>query len=745
MENNKILKTIFLWGSFVILVLPLLNLPPWLSPPDWGKTIVFRIIFSALLFVLAINIKHIPLPSLKKKESIALVLLVSLMGIFFLATLFSFDRNFSLWGTPSRSGGFVNFAFIILFSISAFLVFKPKDWQRAWDIAIFVGGALVALLGVFQWRGWFSNILVEKSTRPMSTLGNDIQLGIYLILLLFPALAFGLQNKNVYKKIPYLLCVLLFLFVIVLTGSRGAYLGIFFGFSYFILFYPFKKLSHSLVSKAAFFCVLLIPLLFVWFVNTHSELPSFVQKNVTLNSVAGRLQLKQFVLQEPRFSTWRVGWEAMKARPLLGYGPENFEVAFDRYYDPTYPNIEYLPQSSNSWWDRAHNFLVDNASQAGVFAVLVYLGIFFVLIFQLQKYKKENLSSQLIAHGLQATFVAYLASVFWGFDTFSTYLLSFFAIAYAMFLIQKNASFRTLRLGLPWQGEKIAVGILLIGLIWFNWQFNIRPLKVNTDIVVGTTLAQQKQCTPAVSSMERAQKQGNTFLDAYANARYFDVLRGCQAEAGEKDQLTILEKDYSLMKTASALWPYHTRNWIFLAQITSILAEQKKQTLDESDSYFEKSVALSPKHQEIYIEWTKAYMASQNWQKAIEKANACIRIDPRTNDCWWLKGLTEIYMGNLMQAQRDLDSAYQRGLRLTNTDILAKLTNAYAVSKHFNEIIKIYEKLSRADLDNVQYHASLAAAYKEVGKLSEAKTQALRVLQLNPQAKDEVNAFLKSL
>lgn len=45
------LKQLFLKGFLLILALPLLNWPPWFSPPDWGKTIVFRIAMSILIFL----------------------------------------------------------------------------------------------------------------------------------------------------------------------------------------------------------------------------------------------------------------------------------------------------------------------------------------------------------------------------------------------------------------------------------------------------------------------------------------------------------------------------------------------------------------------------------------------------------------------------------------------------------------------------------------------------------------------
>lgn len=48
LSENK-LYWVYLAGFVVILMLPLLVFPPLFSPPGWGKTIVFKIIFSVLI------------------------------------------------------------------------------------------------------------------------------------------------------------------------------------------------------------------------------------------------------------------------------------------------------------------------------------------------------------------------------------------------------------------------------------------------------------------------------------------------------------------------------------------------------------------------------------------------------------------------------------------------------------------------------------------------------------------------
>ena len=50
--NNKF-RWLYLTGFFIILALPILIIPPYLFPADWGKSIVFRSIMAILLFLFA--------------------------------------------------------------------------------------------------------------------------------------------------------------------------------------------------------------------------------------------------------------------------------------------------------------------------------------------------------------------------------------------------------------------------------------------------------------------------------------------------------------------------------------------------------------------------------------------------------------------------------------------------------------------------------------------------------------------
>lgn len=409
--NDKSYK-IYLIAFFVILALPLLAAPPMFHPAAWGKAVVFRIIISSLLFFLIwqiisgkIKINFKDLLDRKNKIFWPFWLLVALWVVFLLATIFSQDSYYSFWESPYRAGGFLNFSLYIVFAILAFLIIRKKDWQKIWDFCIIIG-VLASIMAILQYFEVFSKYLVPYTGRPPASFGNSIFLAIYLLFLVFLALSFGLKEKTRLKKFFYFSITLLFLLVILITKTRAVYIGLIMGFLYFFLLYPIKNRSKKiLLLKIATVIALFLVVGSIYFVNTQDQLPEFVENNRTLKIIAPRLSFG-LIFEESRFSAWQVAFEAVKEKPILGWGPENFSIGYDKHYDP------HLPGLSHIWWDRAHNFILDISVEAGIPALIIYLSLFAALFYQLQKTKRKNPNNALICHGIQAVFIGYLLASF---------------------------------------------------------------------------------------------------------------------------------------------------------------------------------------------------------------------------------------------------------------------------------------------------------------------------------------------
>lgn len=748
--NFNRFRWLYLVGFFLILALPLLNLPPWFSPPDWGKTIVFRSILSILIFVFLYQILNGRDPSSTKfsgKVKIGLILLLTLLGVFFLATIFSLDRNFSFWGSPYRSGGFINFAFYIIFAILVFLILRKEDWQKIWDFSILIG-IFVSIIAIFQQLGLFSKIFITYKARPPSTVGGPIFLAIYLLLLSFLTLSFGIKEKSWKKKIFYFISLGLFLCVISITWTRAAYFGLAVGFLYFLFFYPKKLILLRILALI----LLILGIYGIYYANTATEFPQFIKENKILRGIISRLSLKA-ALTNPRISGWKVSWQAVEKKPILGYGPENFSIGFDKFYDSSLPGIEKMPGGTTSWWDRAHNFIFDISISAGIPALIIYLLLFGVLFWQLQKLKKEP-EKALISHGIQATFLAYLFANFFSFDTFSSYLISFLLIGYSLYLISssnftreaesRTENFPRTVLGKLRRYRGVILFLLFILLVWFIWGFNLKPLQINKEKNLAGLYSEKELCQEALEKMENV-LASNSFLSHYLRLEYIDIVADCIEENRER-AFKLAERATEILKENTKIRPYYTRNWLLLGGYTNILIEGGEKDLkEEANYYFEKANELSPKRQEVFIGWIKTDLISGEYQKAKEKAQKCIDLNEKLGDCWWLMGLSDIYLGEFEKGKENVEIAREKGYPINSELSLLELAKAYLKNEDYLELTKIYQELIKIKPENPKYYISLAVFYKEAGEFEEAKKEALKILELFPEYEEEVELFLKEL
>ncbi len=765
------LRWVYLIGFCLILALPLLNLPPWFSPPDWGKTIVFRIILSILIFLFIWQILSKPSDAnlrikCESTNKVALYLLVALFGIFLLATIFSLDPHFSLWGSPYRSGGFLNFAFYIIFAILAFLIIREKDWQKIWDFAIVIG-IFVSIIAIFQQLNLLSEIFIPFSYRPASTIGGPIFLAIYLLLLSFLVLSFGIKEKNFSKRIFYFLALFLFLFVISLTWARAAFIGLGIGFLFFIFFYP-KKLIWL---KVSFLIIFLLGIFGVFYINTHPELqpPQFLQKSKLLQDwpdVMARLSVKT-AIEDSRISGWKVSLGALRDRLILGYGPENFSIGFDEYYDPALPGIEKMPGVVHSWWDRAHNFIFDIGVTAGVPALIIYLALFGVLFWQLQRLKhypnlriaSESTNDSIIAHGIQATFIAYLVANFFSFDTFSTYLISFLLIGYSLHLVSypnlrmisestnKNLT-RNILVKLK-QYRGVIIFICFVSLIWFIWIFNLKPFQINTEVNRAVYESENNLCQNALDRMEKILPK-HSFLDNYLRLQYVTIIQNCTKE-NIKPAEELAQKATQILKENIKNRPYYTRNWLLLGSYTNVLIEKNTRPelaeglKQETNFYFEKANQLSPRRQEVFTEWIRTDLLTSNYLAAETKAQTCIDLNEKLGECYWLMGLSQAGLKNIEKSDYYIKIAEEKGFNTQSKNSLYGLIGVYIDTKNYSGLVETYSKLIEIEPQNPQYHASLATCYKEIGDFENAKKEALKVLELKPETREEVEKFLESL
>jgi len=764
---------------FAILFLPLMSKQPWFHPPAWGKVLLFHLLFSLLIVVVIWHILYRPTAFKQKwdylKQSLPFWLLAGLFALFVLATIFSVNPHFSFWGSPMRAGGSLNFLLYILFSLFLFLILRPRDWQRLWTFAMVVGIGASAFAFAQQLR-LFSDYLVPYSYRPSSTFGNPIFFALYLLLLTFITLSFILKETYRPKKIFYSIALGIFLLAIMLTVTRAVYLGMAAGFFWFLFFYPARsrviKKRNTIIGIALIVLVVLlvgyatlVPRSAVTVFKTELASP--------LNNLISRLSLNNAVGSD-RISGWKISWEGIKERPLLGYGPENFSIIFDQHYDPNLPGI--ATSFGRGWWDRAHNVFFELGVTTGIPSAVVYVLLFGVLFWHLGRLKKNVSSNQgirIIAHGIQATLLAYLVANFFSFDVFSTYLMFFFLVGYTLFLLatyqkQKVTGEESTPAPPPSPKRLIPFSVTIIlffPLLWFWWQGAIKPLWINQDVNWAEYFVSHPAsggCDRALQRMDRT-LSAPSILDNHVRLKYTDVIGMCFHEKrGAEERVALSQKAVPVLKEALETRPLYTRSWLSLGAHTNILLEQAvkdddeeyKQTLfEQANTALEKTQELSPNHQEIFAEWTKTYLYMEDYEQARIKAHACIDLKPATGECWWMLGVSYLYLNDHATAQEYMQKAEEKGMNVYSEKALSQALKAYVKLKdthiiddrEYYTILKdIYMGLIKHNPQKMQYHASLAFVYVELGEYEKARDELAIVLKLSPESAGEIHIFINT-
>jgi O-antigen ligase/tetratricopeptide (TPR) repeat protein len=768
----------FLYGILAVLILPVINIQPWVSPPAWGKTILFRIVFSILLciFIRQAIIKRkstnlfdfFKKVLLDKKNALFWIfwLIISFIFIILLSTIFSQDPAFSFWGSPQRAGGSLNLISYILFAILCFLIIKERDWPKIWLFA-FGTGFLVSLIAIFQRLRLFSSILIPQTDQAISTMGSPIILGLYLTLLVFASLSFAIKNTGI-KRFFYFLCFILFASNLLLTGSRASALGFIICLPFFIFFFPENKSRKIKLFKiiAAGLFVLGILGLF-WLINSQ----------ITINGPISRIigasrpffDLKNFspgkIISDNRPSGWNIAIEGIKEKPLLGFGPENFSILYDKYYNSSYADL-----GVNSWWDRAHSFVFEIAATSGIPSLIIYLSIFGLIFWQLQKIKyRDNCNNAVIIHGIQTALLAYFTSLLFGFDDFSTYQILFVITSYSFFIILKSNPIQIESKAVktsetPLWKSALSFCVLCTCFI-FVWLACLKPLFLNKEINLATHYARSNECKKATEIMDK-NISSHSFLDAYFRLSYVDILTTC-SENNPNQKLALSLKLNDVLKETINLMPTYTRIWWFLGSNARLIIGNEKsytqmnikidieQLKKDADEYFKKTLELSPKRWTVFQDWASTKLTSGNYEGTIEKSEECIVVEPQASSCYWSQALAYISLGQIEKGELLKKITVESGFATDEEKALNAYAQAYSKALELQKTPQkkeaVYLKLKQIYIrliehsNNFKYHATLAFVYKELKDYNHAADEAIAVFALNPGSLSTIEEFIDSL
>ncbi len=688
--------------------------------------IIFALWLGLIIFYKEYRPKFTPI-------SIALFIFIAIIS---LSIVFGSDWRMSLWSDESRTLGLVSlWHFFVLFLITSSLQ-KRINWQKLLILS-FGTAVLVSLIGISQLFIVFSkesNVWLhivyhgfpggEHLKRIDSTFSNSAFMAGYLLFNFFIGLwlilSYILHSQNkILKDIKFWFLgmgAILIAIAIFLSQTIGVILGLGIGIFALLLYFAFAKSPmnadeklintdnhpHKLAKirinqrSQKFSIGLLIFILIFSGIFWLTRDNSFWQKIPGLNRIASA-SFESASIRD-RLIAWQISLRAFKEKPVLGWGFENFRIAFNKHYDP-----KILTKTlSGSYWDKPHNILLEYLTTTGILGLLAYLGIFAAAFYSIIKFKKFRV---LLALFLSVTLISYFIQNIFVFDTIGTYLMFFLILAFVDNQFKKTkTAFDSTQINNKFQFSPkffpIVISVfLLICLvpIYYNYQiFNASRYEywgVNYFLnqLTESSLVSFSEAvntpTPYIDDIRK--NFASTVKQAYQQDIKYPNLTELQAKLAEYLELVI--KNH----------PEDFFNYIALAEFKNIFFQYNPNYLNEAEVLSQKALELSPKRQQVYYVLAKTKLLKGDTRGAYEIFEKVVSINPESADPHFFFGLMSYGLGDSQRGAEEIALAAKFGRFPRNVEELIALGNFVGdYHQNYKESIKLYN-MALSELANL--------------------------------------------
>lgn len=747
------------YGVYAILFLPIVIIPWLFFPFSTSKGFLFQIIVE-IIFALYIALVLKNRSFLPQKSALFYAVSFYFLALL-LSTVFGIDQYYSFFGNYERMWGFFQLLHFFLFFIIIAGIFKSREeWQKLIKVAL-ISGALSIAVGLFQFGGPL--IFSGETPRISSIIGNPAFFASYLFFILFFSFALGSQFRNQVSRY-YLALAGITLFSILATATRGAFVGLgaaSMSLASLVLFFYKDRIAKITSSIYLIAIVASIVLLFSY--GSLFEKPEKISQEqfYALERLDAPEQsgsrfsfinrLTEFsiydVTTQTRLITWRASLGALKDFSLFGIGPENFALAFNKYFDSEF----YSYEQGEVWFDRAHNIYIDILVTNGWIGFLAYASMFavaFYLIFSLFKKGKLNFT-HLLAFSL--FFTAYLFQNVVLFDSFSIFLMLMIVFAY---LNSFTADYQSLNfynsrlagINIVNAGSLIALALTVV------YFYNIRPFKESYYVA---------KAESGIYSIDESMKlyrkalTFRTFGDNEARSRM--ALSVAKEVQNKREQDALPENLTSYLDEAIAALKanientnqYHLLYRLQLSDLYNLKLARTESASEEIEDIVKKSIEISPGRMEFEFALSQTEFLKGDFEGAIEMLKQVSLKNPNHKIPYWKIAQNYNFMEQTGKAIPYFEKALYLGHKPQIPGEILWAEKYYVDKQDFVKLIFIDQILlgmySQNTPEQIRLYQNIALSYAKLDKKEKAKEYALKILDIDPSQRQLVEDFISAL
>lgn len=747
----RLFKVISYLGIYGGLLMPLAFFPVVIFPFVFSKLIAFQILigltFPAYLALMWMEPKYRP------PKSALYTAIFAYFGAVLLSVIFSVDPSRSWWGNQERMNGLYTLLHFLAWLTMTIGVLKTWDqWKKllGYEVVLSVIMGAIALLQ----KPYPNLLLFPAGDRVGGLLDNPIYMGAYQIFNLAFIMLLIFKIRSMRVRALLVLAAMVDIGAFFAAQSRGALLGLAAMIGVFAVTYAIfttnKKMKYGVLGSAG---VLFASYGVIFLLRTTSFVENSVLNRLTNLSIA----------TETRFIAWDIAWKGFLERPLTGWGFDAFHILFNLKYNPRSLEYGYY----ETWFDRAHNTVMDVLSMTGIFGFITFFGIFIVLFYLVWRaYKKGWIDLPIMAI-LTALPVGYFLQNLFVFDHPAAFSMSY--LLYAFVIVATRPGFLKPLEGNPAaQAVAAPVGsqpsaapraapwtlfiiIQMIG-IFFAWRFSVLPFRASMLAIKANNLLTSGQADTALTLFKQAGQIPTPYTDEQSFLLARDMVQ--IAQSGQLTSMPGWKEFYALAKEKNELTnsehPRNTNNLYVYAQLLMTVApqlpkEEQSAELTKSVEYFNKALETSPARQQIAWGLAQLYSQLGRGQEAYDVLLTTSKGDEHIGESWWyLGGVTWFQLGKAEEGAGYMIKAVKAksAFALRNVRDAAQLAEAAVVVKDMDTLKSILPLLSddpsptgtRKGLGggSVDLYLSIAQSFEKAGLTGERNSILNALTQVDP-------------
>jgi len=690
------------------------------------------------------------------KNNIYITLTLSLFFLVILISCFTgVDFHMSFWSNAERMLGVYHILHFFALYLIAITVFRDwRDWQIVFT-ALILAASGVAIGSL------------PSGSEVYSTLGNSLYTAVFMIFAFYFVLIvfFHKEGNDRKKGYPfvnwfYFLAIPFLYIQFYKVNKAGDAVGMLMGAAAFVFLFGVISKKKALRFASWFLAAAVVGLIAFAFLFHSNPI-------IAHNRFLAKFNTNRATFQT-RLLSWEAGVKDFHNHWLLGTGFGNYAITFDKYFSAKFYNYS----KSETYFDRAHNNIIDLTSTTGILGILSYLSIFiFVAIYLIRALKRGRIKPIefcLIGSLLVAYFVQNLDV----FDSFVSYMCIMIVLAYINWLANTGEDRGNTRALLSRGGQNgfadreifalIGAGLVAAFLIY---NYAILPLRMLTGVINGQMAFAQGDISAAVQIYKDAlsdntpiDKDGRSMLIRAVADYAYDISKLPPAQADEAIAFAAAKGEQNLA--------YNPQDSLTQMELARVYDVGDKIVSDPTlrNSYaqaaikeIDGSIAASPQRVPVYFIKAQIQLGLNQIDDAIATLRQAAAITDDFPETSCQLGQAYIIKQNELQqskaASSTVDEAGNKAWsamdnygasNLEIADVIKFAINHYVDEKNADYVIQLYEQLVQYE-NNAQYYLALAKLYQQKGEIDKAIAALQQAEKIDPTLKADADAYINKL